>query len=343
MKHCKTLSIDLAKTVFQLCGIDHKNQVILNQQVKRAKLIESVLQLKPETIVMESCYSANHWGRQFQSLGFNVRLIPPQHVKPFLKGNKNDHHDALAICEASIRPGIHFVPVKTLEQQDLQAMHRIRQRLVRNRTALVNQIRGLLAEYGILINRSYRVMKIQLPLIIEQMNNQLTFPMRELLNTMLDELHHANQYIQSIEQKIQQTASAYPEYQRIAEIPGIGLITASALVAQVGNAKHFNTARGFAAWLGLTPKHQASGNKIINQGISKRGNRYLRTLLIHGGRIVLSTYKKNCALKRFAKQVEKRQGKHKAVVATAHKMARIIWAVLARNQPYNPEYILTIK
>lgn len=343
MKHCKTLSIDLAKTVFQICGMGRNNNMLFNKKVTRKKLIESVINAKPETIIMESCYSANHWGRQFQALGFKVKLIPPQHVKPFVKGNKNDRHDAVAICEASLRPGIHFVPVKTTEQQDLQAMHRIRQRLIRDRTSLVNQIRGFLSEYGIIITRSYRIMKTQLPLIIEDASNQLSFPMRAMLNDMLEELRRSNSKIKAIEHKIEQTATAHPQYQRIMQMPGIGLMTASAMIAQVGDAKHFKSARGFAAWLGLTPKHEASGNKIVNQGMSKRGDRYLRTLLIHGGRIVLSTYKQDCSLKRFAKQVEQRRGKHKAVVATAHKMARIIWAVLAKDQPYNPEYTMTKK
>lgn len=343
MKHCKALSIDLAKSVFQVCGMDRNNKILFNKKVTRKKLIETVMNADPKTIFMESCYSANPWGRQFQSLGFEVKLIPPQHVKPFVKGNKNDHHDAVAICEASIRPGIHFVPVKTLDQQDLQSMHRIRQRLIRDRTSLVNQIRGLLSEYGIIINRSYKSMKVQLPLIIEDTGNQLTFPMRDMLNDLLEELHSSIQRIHALEQKIETTAATHTEYQRIMKIPGVGLITASALIAQVGNAKHFKSARGFAAWLGLTPKHEASGNKIINQGMSKRGNKYLRTMLIHGGRIVLTHCKQESALQRFAKQVEQRRGRHKAIVATAHKMARIIWAVMNRNQPYNPEHILTIK
>ena len=343
MKHCKLLSIDLAKTVFQLCGMDSNHHFFFNKKISRNKLVESILQIKPDSIVMESCYSANYWGREFQKLGFKVNLIPPQHVKPFVKGNKNDHHDAVAICEASLRPNIHFVPVKTIEQQDLQAMHRIRQRQIRDRTSLVNQIRGLLSEYGIIITRSYRVMKTQLPIIIEDASNQLSYPMRELLNDLLNELRTANKRLESMERKIEVTANSYPEYKRLTDIPGIGLITASGLIAQVGDAKQFSSSRGFAAWLGLTPKHEASGTKIINQGMSKRGDRYLRTLLIHGGRIVLSNYKQDCTLKRFGKQVEHRRGKHKAVVATAHKMARIIWAVLAKNQPYNPNHVSTVK
>ncbi|MCF6319629.1 MAG: IS110 family transposase [Proteobacteria bacterium] len=188
MKHCKLLSIDLAKTVFQLCGMDHNNHVIFNNKITRKKLLQSVLEAKPETIVMEACYSANYWGRLFESHGFKVSLIPAQHVKPFVKGNKNDHNDALAICEASLRPGIYFVTVKSIEQQDIQALHRIRQRKVRDRTALVNQIRGLLSEYGIIFNQGYVKMAASIPLIIEDMSSGLSFPMRDMLHSLLEEL-----------------------------------------------------------------------------------------------------------------------------------------------------------
>jgi len=343
MKHCKLLSIDLAKTVFQLCGMDFKNHIIFNKQVKRTKLIDSVLQIKPDVIVMESCYSANHWGRQFESLGFKVNLIPPQHVKPFVKNNKNDHHDAVAILEASSRPNIHFVPVKTFEQQDLQAMHRIRQRFIRDRTSLVNQIRGLLSEYGVILARSYRCMKTELPLIIEDMGNQLTFVMRDLIKNLHEELGSLSERIESIEQSIEIAANQQHGHKLLMGIPGIGLLTASAIIAQIGDAKHFKSSRGLAAWLGLVPKHQSSGTKIVNQGISKRGDRYLRTLLVHGGRVVLSNYKQDNALKRFADKVCERRGRHKAAVAVAHKMSRIIWAVLVKNRPYNPEHALTVR
>ena len=343
MKHCKSLSIDLAKTVFQLCAMDKNHKVLSNKKVTRNKLVQSVLNLNPQIIIMESCYSANHWGRQFQSMGYEVKLIPPQHVKPFVKGNKNDYHDAIAINEASQRPGIYFVPIKTIDQQDLQCMHKIRQRLIRDRTSLTNQIRGLLSEYGIIINRSYLCMKTELPLIIEDATNSLTILMRGMLSDLCTELRITTERISAIEQKIKQAANSSEEYKLLMDIPGVGLITASALIAQIGNAKQFKSSRGFAAWLGLTPKHQASGTKIINQGVSKRGNRYLRTLLIHGGRTVLNNYKQEDTLKRFAQNISDRRGKHKAVVAVAHKIARIIWAVLTSNKPYNREYLLTIK
>jgi transposase len=344
MKHCKLLSIDLAKSVFQLCSMDNNHCIISNKKVTRKKLLHSVLEIKPDTIVMESCYSANYWGRLFESHGFKVNLIPPQHVKPFVKGNKNDHNDSVAICEASLRPGIHFVPIKSIEQQDVQSLHRIRQRKVRDRTSLVNQIRGLLSEYGIIFNESYKKMTASIPELIEDMGNELSFPMREMLLDLLEELQAANKQIKKTEVQIETLASQQQGHRSLLKIPGIGLLIASGAIAQVGDAKHFLNSRSLPAWLGLTPKHYASGNKIKNQGISKRGDCYLRTLLIHGARSVVNNFKdQNDPLKQFANRIEKRRGKNIAIVAVAHKMARIMWVILSKNQSYNPNHILSIK
>jgi transposase len=340
MKHCKLLGIDLAKSVFQLCIMDQNNHVTTNKKVRRNQLLKTVLNIKPDTIFMESCYSANYWGRVFQGHGFVVHLVPPQHVKPFVKGNKNDHNDALAICEASQRPGIHFVSVKTQAQQDLQALHNIRQRRVRDRTSLVNQINGLLAEQGILIKKGHKQFPKTLPLIIEDASNEISFPLREALDELLEEYIFISAKINKTEIQIQQISDCYPEYLRLMEIPGIGFLTASAILSQVGNAREFRNARGMAAWLGLTPTHHASGNKIKKQGISKKGNRYIRTLLVHGARSIVCIYKnKEEPLKIFAEKMKQKHGLHKATVAVAHKMARIVWAVLAKEQPYNPSTI----
>jgi transposase len=337
MKHCKLLGIDLAKSVFQLCSMDQNNHVITNKKIRRNQLLKTVLNIKPDTIFMESCYSANYWGRVFQSHGFKVSLIPPQHVKPFVKGNKNDHNDALAICEASGRPGIYFVSVKTQEQQDLQALHNIRQRRVRDRTSLVNQINGLLAEQGILIKKGHKQLPKTLPIIIEDISNEISFALREALNELRQEYIFISEKISKAENQIQQLSECYPQFKRLMDIPGIGFLTASAILSQVGNAREFRNARGMAAWLGLTPKHHASGNKIKNQGISKKGNKYIRTLLVHGARSVVCIYKnKQDPLKIFADRINNKHGIHKATVAVAHKMARIVWAVLAKDQPYNP-------
>ena len=336
MNHCKLLSIDLAKNVFQICGVDSHNKILFNKKVTRSKLVIEVLNANPEKIFMESCYSATYWGRLFESHGYKVGLIPAQHVKPFVKGNKNDKHDAVAIIEASGRPNMHMVPIKTIEQQDIQNSHRIRQRLVSNRTGLSNQIRGLLADYGIIFAKGHHKVLLDLPYLIEDLENDLSFVMREVLNNLLEELRAKNSQIDKIEQNIKIISSTQTGYENLLNMPGIGLMNASAIVATIGNAKQFDSARGFSAWLGLIPKHEQSGDKLKSMGISKNGNRYLRTLLIHGARTVVSLYKNNDdPLKKFAMKIKQNRGKHIAYVAVAHKMARIIWAMQTKGQSYN--------
>jgi transposase len=344
MKHCKLLSIDLAKNVFQICGVNSHNKILFNKKVTRSKLLIEVLNANPEKIFIESCYSATYWGRLFKSHGFKVGLIPAQHVKPFVKGNKNDKHDAVAIIEASQRPNLHLVPIKTIEQQDIQNLHRVRQRLVSARTGLSNQIRGLLADYGIIFAKGHHKVLLDLPYLIEDLDNDLSFMMREILNDLLEELRSKNTQITKIEQSINQLSSTQPGYQNLLKMPGIGLMNASAIVSSIGNARQFDSARGLAAWLGLVPKHEQSGNKLKSMGISKTGNKYLRTLLIHGARAVVSLYKNNeDPLKKFGMKIKQKRGKQIAYVAVAHKMARIIWAMQTKNQSYNPDYSLTIK
>jgi len=344
MKHCKRLSIDLAKGVFQICGLNSNNKTLFNRKTTRAKLLIDVINSKPDTIIMESCYSATYWGRLFESHGFKVKLIPAQHVKPFVKGNKNDKHDALAIAEASMRPNIHFVPIKTVEQQDIQCLHRVRQRLISYRTGLTNQIRGLLSDYGIIFAKGHHAILSSLPLLIEDMECDLSFTIRELLNDLLEELKGRNAQINKAEDKIKNLSSKQKGFTNLMDMPGIGLINASALVSAIGDAKQFSSARGFAAFLGLVPKHEQSGTKLVNKGISKNGNRYLRTLLVHGARTIVSRYKNSDdPLKQFAMKIKEKRGKHKAYVAVAHKMSRIIWAMLTKDQAYNPDYILTRK
>ena len=344
MKHCKLLSIDLAKCVFQICGLASNNKTIFNRKTTRSKLLIEVLNIKPDTIFMESCYSATYWGRLFESHGFKVKLIPAQHVKPFVKGNKNDKHDALAIAEASRRPNIHFVPIKSIEQQDIQCLHRVRQRLISYRTGLTNQIRGLLTDYGIIFTKGHYAILTSLPLLIEDMSNNLSFPIRELMNDLLEELKNGNDQIGKIEKKVKTLSTKRKGFTNLMGMPGIGLINASALVSAIGDAKQFSSARGFAAFLGLVPKHEQSGTKLKSLGISKNGNRYLRTLLIHGARVIVSRYKNtDDPLKQFATKIKERRGKHKAYVAVANKMSRIVWAMLTTNTAYNPDFILTRK
>jgi len=344
MKHCKRLSIDLAKNVFQICGVNDHNKIIFNKKVSRNKLLKEVLNANPDEIFIESCYSATYWGRLFKSHGFKVGLIPAQHVKPFVKGNKNDKHDAVAIIEASQRPNLHLVPLKSIEQQDIQNLHKIRQRLIANRTGLSNQIRGLLSDYGIIFAKGHHKVLQDLPYLIENLENDLSFMMREILNDLVEELRNKNSYINKIEQSIELLSSSQTGYKNLLNMPGIGLMNASAIVAAIGDAKQFDSARGFAAWLGLVPKHEQSGDKLKSMGISKNGNRYLRTLLIHGARTVVSLYKNNDdPLKKFAMKIKKNRGKHIAYVAVAHKMARIIWAMQSKGQSYNMNYSLAAK
>jgi len=344
MKHCKRLSIDLAKGVFQICGLSTNSKTLFNRKVTRSKLLLEVLNCKPDMIIMESCYSANYWGRLFESHDLKVKLIPAQHVKPFVKGNKNDKHDALAIAEASMRPDIYFVPIKSVEQQDIQCLHRVRQRLISYRTGLTNQIRGLLSDYGVIFPKGHHKVLQALPLLIENMENNLSFDMRELLSDLLEELKNRNIQIHGTEEKIKTLSKKRKGFENLMNMPGIGLINASALVSAIGDAKQFTSARGFAAFLGLVPKHEQSGTKLKSLGISKNGNRYLRTLLIHGARTIVSRYKDmNDPLKKFAVKINRKRGKHKAYVAVAHKMSRIIWAMLTKDQAYNPDYILTKK
>jgi transposase len=344
MKHCKLLSIDLAKTVFQICGLNRSNKEIFNRQVRRNKLLIEVLNAKPDIIFIESCYSATYWARLFQSHGLEVKLIPPQHVKAFVKGNKNDKHDALAIAEAGLRPNVHYVPVKTEEQQEIQILHKIRARYVRERTSITNQIRGFLSDYGIIINKGHSKLKGALPLIIEDASNSLTHKVREYLNHMHQEMLMKTEQLEVIKFEIEQLSSQQKDYSRLLELPGIGLLSASAIVARIGDAKQFDSARGMAAWLGLVPGHQASGTRITMQKITKRGDRYLRTLLIHCGRSVVNRYSNTeNPLKQYAIRIKERRGKNIAAVAVAHKLVRIIWSMLVNDRAYNPNFALTRK
>ena len=233
----------------QICGLNRFNKEKFNRKVRRNKLLIEVLNAKPDTIFIESCYSATYWARLFQSHGFEVRLIPPQHVKAFVKGNKNDRHDALAIAEAGLRPNVHYVPVKTEEQQEIQILHKIRARYVRERTSITNQIRGFLSDYGVIIHQGHAKLKKALPLIIEDASNSLTHKIREYLNHMHQEMLEKTEQIKTIEYEIEQLSKQQKEYDHLIELPGVGLLTASAVVAKIGDAKQFDSARGMAACL----------------------------------------------------------------------------------------------
>jgi len=335
MKKVSVLGIDLAKQVFQVHGVDERGHRSVSKRLRRASLPGFIAQLPPCLIGMEACGSAHYWARKFQGYGHEVRLISPQFVKPYVKNQKNDANDAEAICEAVSRPHMRFVPIKTPEQQDMQAEHRARQLLVKQRTALVNQIRGLLGEYGIVIAQGMTAARKRLPEILEDADNGLNPSVRVLFARLHEQVQALDAQIADSDQAIKQAVHSDERCQRLQSMDGIGPLIATALVAAVGDAQTFSNGRQLAAWLGLVPRQHSSGGKPTLLGISKRGDRYLRTLLIHGARAVI--YRVKDASSRRAlwlKQLIERRGINRATVALANKMARIAWALLARGEVY---------
>jgi len=334
----KRIGIDLAKQVFQLHGVDHQEKPVLRKQLRRNQVLNYFAKLSPCLIGIEACSSAHYWARELQKLGHTVKLMAPQFVKPYVKGNKNDANDAEAICEAVARPNMRFVAIKTIEQQDIQAVHRIRSGLVQQRTAKVNQIRGLLAEYGIVVERRVETLRKALPLLLEDAENGLSFDFRALLQSLQQDLIALDDRASEMDKKIQQLASSNSTAKRLQRIPGIGPITATALVCAIGDAKQFKRGRDLAAWLGLTPRQHSSGGKDCLLGISKRGDTYLRTLLIHGARAVLKVAdKKDDPRSRWLQNLCSRRNKNIAAVALANKNARIVWALLTKETDFLPE------
>lgn len=335
MSNVTLLGIDLAKNVFQLHGVDDKGNPVLKKRLTRSKLVETVAKLPACTIVMEACSGANYWCRKFSSFGHTTKLISPQFVKPFVKTNKNDRNDSEAICEAASRPTMRFVAPKSIEQEDMQAVHRIRSRLIQERTALVNQIRGLLTEYGIIIAQGINKVREELPGILENAENALSYQGRLLFSDLYEELLANDKRIKLYDNKIDIIFKSNDMCQRISKIEGIGVISATAIVAAIGDPKVFKNGRHFSAYLGLVPRQSSSGNKDRLLGISKRGDIYIRSLLIHGGRsVVRCVDKKNDPRSKWIKAVKERRGANRAAVAVANKNARIIWAMLARNESY---------
>lgn len=334
------IGIDLAKQSFQLHGVDATGKVVLKIKIARNKLVDTVANLPSCLIGMEACGGAHHWVRVFTALGHTVRLIAPQFVKPFVKSNKNDAVDAEAICEAVQRPSMRFVPSKSLEQQDIQSLHRIRSQAVARRTALANQIRGLLMEYGIVIPKGISHVRKQLPCIMEDAENELTFLFREMLCELYDEMVHLDERVCKLEVKLTGIASQNEGCQRLLTIPGIGLLTATALVAAIGDIDAFKNGRELAAWLGLVPRQHSTGGKPTLLGISKRGDSYLRTLLIHGGRTVVRVADKyQDRRNQWVSAIDKRRGKNISAVAVANKNARIAWALLSKKTTYQSSVV----
>lgn len=334
-----TVGIDLAKNVIQIHGVDERGKTKLRKQLKRAQVASFFATLEPCLIGMEACGSAHHWARKLQGFGHTVRLMAPQFVKPYVKTNKNDVADAEAICEAVGRPNMRFVPLKTTEQQGVLAMHRARQGFVKARTAQANSIRGLLGEFGIVIPQGMSPLAKRVPEILEDGENGLTGSFRQLLQRLLEHLKELDRQVGELEREIQVWHRENEASCKLAKVPGIGPITASALVASVGDAKNFANGRQMAAWLGLVPRQHSSGGKPTLLGISKRGDSYLRTLLVHGARSVVryAEGKTNPAAD-WLKSLLTRRNTNVAVVALANKNARVAWALLAHDREFRPNY-----
>ena len=334
----KVLGIDLAKRSFHLYGVDGDGRQVLSKKLTRARLGEFVANQPPCTVAMEACGSAHYWARKFRRYGHEVRLIAPQFVKPFVKSNKNDAADAEAICEAAQRPNMRFVAVKTIEQQDIQAIHRMRSLAVDRRTALINQIRGLLLEYGIEIAKGRPAMQRRLPEILEDADNGLSERFRAELHGLAEELRHLNERVAHYDVQIEAIAQSDPQARILMTIPGIGAKGATALLAAIGeDPRLFKNGRGLAAWIGLVPRQHSTGGRDRLLGISKRGDVYLRNLLIHGARAVLRfVERKEDPTSRWATALKARRHANVAIVAMANKIARVAYAVMTTGKPYDP-------
>ena len=335
MKKITTIGIDLAKNVFQLHMTDQHGNKIDEKRLSRNKLIEFLANTPGCLIGIEACGGAHYWARKFQELGHEVKMMAPQFVKPYVKSNKNDCNDARGIAEAVTRSTMRFVSVKTPHQQDIQSIHRVREGIIKHKLCISNQIRGLLAEYGIVFPEGFYALRSKLPMIIDDNQNELTSMSRELFRDLLEQFHYADEKLKFYDKKIILLAKENETCQRIMAIEGVGPITATAIVATVGDATAFKNGREMSAWLGLVPRHVASGEKKRLLGITKRGDSYLRKLLIQGGRsLILSSRCKQDKRSLWILNKYANSGFNKTAVAVANKNTRIIWALLSKKEDY---------
>ncbi|NIQ09807.1 MAG: IS110 family transposase [Gammaproteobacteria bacterium] len=337
----KRIGVDLAKNVFQCHGVDGTGKTIWKRRLTRNKWLSAICEVADRDceIGMEACGGAHHWARVLQGKGYTVKLIPPQFVKPYVKSNKNDANDADAICEAMSRPGMRFVAVKTIDQQDMQALHRVRASAIQQRTALTNRLRGLVSEYGLVAPQSLIALKRAIPDWLEEADNGLTDRFRGLLYRLWQDLQQLHTQITELDKEIETLARSNPVTQQLQQLRGVGPLIATALVATVGTGSQYRNGKQMAAGLGLTPRQHSSGNKDRLLGISKRGDAYLRTILIHGARAVVSQAKhRDDYLSQWVTDIAKRKHPNVAAVALANKTARMAWAMLQSGEDYNPAY-----
>ena len=342
MENINVVGIDLAKEIFQIHGNDKHGRCVVKKRLTRRKLPDFLANLPKCIVAMEACGGANYWARKSLAFGHEVKLISPQFVKPFVKSNKNDSADAEAIAEAAVRPNMRFVSMKSHEQQDLQILHRVRERMVKERTAICNQIRGFLQEYGLVTAQGIARLKKDLPLMIADEKNELTPMTREILLDLSVQLRVADERVRIYDAKILQISRKSATCQRLEKIPGIGPMTSTTVMATVGDPKVFKNGREFSAYVGLVPRQHSSGGKSVLLGISKRGDIYLRKLLIHGARSVIRFCDtRDDARSRWIQNLVLRCGKNKAAVALANKNARTVWALMATGREYDLSKTMT--
>ena len=336
-----TIGVDLAKSVFQVHGVDAAGKATLHKRLRRNQVLPFFAQLPACLVGMEACSGAHYWARELEKFGHTVKLMAPQFVKPYVKANKTDAADAGAICEAVSRPSMRFVAVKSVDQHAVLSLHRARAGFVKSRTAQANQIRGLLGEYGIVLPQGIVHVGSRIPEIVEDDENGLPIVFRQLLMRLRDFLLELNRQIQELEEQIEAWHRSNADSQRLAQIPGVGMLTATALVASIGDARCFKNGREFAAWLGLVPRQHSSGGKPMQLGISKRGDAYLRMLLVHGSRSVVRVAKtKRTPTDTWTSELGTRRHVNVVSVARANKNARIAWALLAHKSNYDSEHEL---
>lgn len=337
-----TMGLDVAKQVFQVHGVDAHGKVVVRKQLRRKEVVEYCTKLPACEIGMEAGSSSHYWARRLSGLGHRVRLMAPQFVRPYVKTNKSDARDAEAIGEAVSRPTLRFVPIKTAEQQAMLALHRARQGFVKARTAQANQLRSLLAEFGIVLPQGIHVRLRAVPAILSDAENGLLASVRDLFTRLLGHVKELDRQVSELEQQIIQWHKGDERRRKLEKVPGLGPLTASALVATIGDAKAFQHGRQLAAWLGLVPRQHSSGGKTRLHGISKRGDIYLRTLLIHGARSVLRFAARHTdPTTTWLNHLQRRRNPNIAAVALANKHARVVWARLAHDRDYKPDSAIT--
>lgn len=336
MKEYKLISIDLAKNVFQVCGFSEFNKIAFNQRITRSKFLDRLRNIAPTTVVMEACYSSNYWGREIEKLGHTVKLIAPFRVKPFVIGNKSDNNDVVGIGEAAFRPKARFVSVKTLAQQDTQTLLRVRDQIQKIRIMTSNQIHGFLSEYGIFCPKGHKALITTLAEVLAPESEKLTSIAIEAIQMQSDYYLELKAKEDWMSRRLVSLCETDPIYAYLKTIPGVGPIVAATLISSVGNPQYFKSSREFAAWIGLTPLQYGSGDTTRMGKISKRGNRQLREVLIHGARSIINWVKnKDDKLSLWIKSLQNRMCPKKVAVAVANKLARIAWAIMTYRVEYS--------